>query len=129
LRPDKTCYACGQPVDLTVKRNKMGNRKVQIDGIWFPSVRQGKRYLELKTLQAAGEIFKLELEVWFDLDFNGVLVCRYRADFVYQVLETNGGAFAASRKIVEDAKGFRTKEFIIKKKLMRARFGIEVQEV
>jgi hypothetical protein len=100
-----------------------------LDGIRFASGREGKRYLELKALAQAGKIFKLELQPEFEIDFNGVLICKVRPDFAYQVIDTNGGAFATSRKIVEDSKGFRTDVFILKKKLMLARYNIDVQEV
>ena len=46
--------------------------------------------------------------------------CAYYADFVY---EENG------RTIVEDTKGFRTTEYIIKRKLMLFIHGIRIKEV
>ena len=45
------------------------------------------------------------------------------ADMVYRkVLET-------ARHVVEDAKGMKTKEYIIKRKLMLYRYGIRIVEV
>ena len=44
----------------------------------------------------------------------------YVADFVY---EQDG------KTIVEDTKGFRTKEYELKKKMMRAFLGIEIKEI
>ncbi len=126
---DKTCKDCGQPVDLTEKRNKYGNRKVEIDGIWFDSEREGKYYLGLKALAVAEKIFKLTLQPEFKIDFNDVLICRYRADFSYLVMETKQGQFCTFRKVVVDAKGARDKVYILKKKLMKARFNIDVVEV
>lgn len=46
--------------------------------------------------------------------------CAYIADFVY----TKGG-----ETVVEDAKGVRTKEYIIKRKLMLERYGIQIKEI
>lgn len=46
---------------------------------------------------------------------------KYIADFTYRDSEGNF--------IVEDAKGFRTDVYKIKKKLMLWRFGIEIKEV
>ena len=46
--------------------------------------------------------------------------CSYIADFVY----TENG-----EKVVEDTKGFRTKDYIIKRKLMLYIHGIRIQEV
>lgn len=47
--------------------------------------------------------------------------CEYIADFVY--VDENG------EKVVEDAKGYRTKDYIIKRKLMLWVHGIRVREV
>lgn len=47
--------------------------------------------------------------------------CEYVADFVYRDRQ--------GRLVVEDVKGVRTKEYIIKKKLMLWVYGIEVKEV
>ena len=44
----------------------------------------------------------------------------YVADFVY---------FEGDKLIVEDTKGFRTKDYIIKRKLMRYLLGINIKEV
>lgn len=46
--------------------------------------------------------------------------CSYKADFMY---EENG------KSVVEDVKGFRTKEYIIKRKLMLYQYGIRISEV
>ena len=45
----------------------------------------------------------------------------YIADFVY--MDKDG------QQVVEDTKGVRTKEYIIKRKLMLHRYGIRIQEV
>lgn len=47
--------------------------------------------------------------------------CFYVADFVY--------TDADGRTVVEDVKGFRTKEYLIRRKLMLFRYGIRIQEV
>lgn len=46
---------------------------------------------------------------------------KYVADFVYK--DENG------EEVVEDVKGMRTKEYIIKRKLMLWQYGIQVREV
>lgn len=60
-------------------------------------------------------------EASFKIYVNGALICEYRADFMYQ---TRCGEW-----VVEDAKGFRTPEYKLKAKLMRAVFGIAIREV
>ena len=47
--------------------------------------------------------------------------CAYIADFVYKDAE--------GRLVVEDTKGVRTPDYIIKRKLMLAVHGIQIQEV
>uniref|UniRef100_UPI004024EFF0 DUF1064 domain-containing protein n=1 Tax=Prevotellamassilia timonensis TaxID=1852370 RepID=UPI004024EFF0 len=48
--------------------------------------------------------------------------CRYIADFVYTDCTTG-------QTVVEDTKGVRTKEYIIKRKLMLHVHGIRIKEV
>ena len=47
--------------------------------------------------------------------------CTYRADFVYFDNEKN-------ELVVEDSKGFRTKDYVIKRKLMLYEHGIKIKE-
>ena len=70
---------------------KYGNRKVQIDGYTFDSVKEGNRYIELKYLLAAGKIENLEMQKPYELvpAFRNAKTGKmerpmyYRADFVY----------------------------------------------
>lgn len=107
-------------------RPKYGNRKVTIDGITFASAKEGRRYSELKLLERAGEIAELRLQPRFPLTVNGVKVCTYVGDFAYH--HTFRGAVMA-QQTVEDVKGFRTREYLIKAKLFRAVHGYPVTEV
>ncbi len=91
-----------------------------IDGKKFASKKEAKRYTELKILNQIGEIHGLRLQVSFSLEVNGFHVCRYVADFVY--FDKSGN------KIVEDVKGFLTPQYKLKRKLMKAVFGIEIKE-
>lgn len=106
---------------------KYGNRKITRDGITFDSLKECNRYCELKLMQRAGVISDLQLQVSFELipaqRIGGKVVERaanYIADFVYQ---QNG------ETVVEDTKGFRTKDYILKRKLMLWRYGIRIREV
>lgn len=114
-----------------MKKSKYHSRKVIVDGITFDSVKEARRYRELKQMEKAGAISGLELQKKFQLipsqysEIGGKRKCierecAYIADFVYW---KDGGM------IVEDAKGLRTPEYIIKRKLMLFRHGIRVQEV
>ena len=125
-----------------MKNNKYGNKKVTVDGMTFDSKREYRRYTELKLLESAGVISDLRCQVPFELIPNQyvterrysktgkrlkdaqVLVERavvYIADFVY--IDSDGS------EVVEDAKGKRTKEYIIKRKCMRYLKNIIIREV
>lgn len=115
------------PALVVNRMTKYGNRKVTRDGITFDSIRECQRYCELKLMQRAGVISDLRLQVPYELipvqRIDGKVVERaanYIADFVY----TENGT-----TIVEDAKGCRTKEYILKRKLMLWRHGIRIREV
>lgn len=108
---------------------KFGNKKVSIDGRTFDSKKEAQRYSELRLLERAGEISGLECQKKFvlipsqkDPETRKVVEreCAYIADFVY---------LRDGKLIVEDTKGFRTKEYIIKRKLMLYIHGIQVREV
>ena len=117
---------------------KYGNRKIEADGEVFDSKKEYRRWKELILLLKAGEISKLQRQVKYVLipaqrepDIRGPrggirpgkLIERevaYIADFVYT---DNAG-----QTVVEDCKGMRTKEYIIKRKLMLHEYGIRIKE-
>lgn len=106
---------------------KYRNKKVEIDGMTFDSKKEARRYKELLLLEKAGAIQDLQTQVKYVLipsqRINGKVVereCSYKADFVY----TENG-----QTVVEDTKGFRTKEYIVKRKLMLKEHGIRIREI
>lgn len=101
--------------------------KTTIDGIQFDSKREAHRYQQLKLMVRAGVISRLDMQVKYELIpaqyIDGKCVERavtYISDFEY--IE-NG------EHIVEDTKGMRTKEYIIKRKLMLHKYGIRIREI
>lgn len=107
--------------------NKYGSRKIKVGGITFDSRKEYLRWCELVLLQKAGQITDLQRQVKFELipsqRINGKVAeraCDYIADFVYN---ENG------KTVVEDTKGFKTKDYIIKRKLMLYFHGIRIVEV
>jgi hypothetical protein len=127
---------------MTMK-NKYHSKKVEVGGIIFDSKKEAKRYSELLLLEKAGAITELQRQVKYILipaqrEFSNEIYtkgrkkgcfkpgkllekeCAYIADFVYK---ENG------RIVVEDTKGFRTKDYIIKRKLMLHEHGIRIKEV
>lgn len=112
--------ACGsrnpQLEGATGKKSKYGNKKVELDGHFFDSKGESRRYVHLRMLQSAGEITGLRVHTKFTL-----LSCSYEADFDYF---TKDGVY-----IVEDFKGFKTQLYRLKRKMMKNELGIEITEV
>lgn len=127
------------------KPNKYHNKKYTYLGIKFDSLKECRRYSELRLLEQSGKIKDLELQKEYELipaqyDEStevytkglhkgepklGRLLERavvYRADFVYTDCETG-------QQVVEDTKGMRTKEYVIKRKLLLWRYGIKIKEI
>jgi hypothetical protein len=100
--------------------NKYHNVPVLIDGIKFDSQKEGRYYAELKLRRQAGEVVRFEMQVPFQISINDKKVCKYYADFVEYWRD-------GSRHVV-DVKGRKTAVYQLKKKLVRACFGIEIEE-
>lgn len=125
-------------------KNKYHNVKVKAsDGTVFDSMKEARRWEQLLLLQKAGKITSLQRQVAYELLPNqyetyerysksgkrlkdgAKLIERkveYVADFVYTEAERG-------MLVVEDTKGVKTKDYIIKRKLMYAIHGIKVTEV
>lgn len=126
-----------------MRYRKYNNKKIEVDGMTFDSKKEANRYKELSLMQKAGEITGLQTQVRYVLIPSqrevseevytrgenkgkykpGKLLereCTYVADFVY---------YKDGKVIVEDTKGFRTKEYIIKRKLMLYVHHIQIKEI
>lgn len=106
---------------------KYHNRKVKLDGMVFDSGKEAARWCDLKTMERAGVIKDLRRQVRFTLiptqRVNNKVIERplyYIADFTY----TKDG-----EKVVEDVKGYRTKEYVIKRKILLYLYGIRIKEI
>ena len=106
-------------VKLSPKANKYGARRVTVDGYTFHSQREANRYRELRLLVRAKLIHDLRLQVPFSVEINGRHVCAWRADFVY---------WQDGQEIIEDSKGYRTRLYRLKKRLIEAVYGFEIKE-
>jgi uncharacterized protein YbcC (UPF0753/DUF2309 family) len=121
--------------------SKYHSRKIIVNGEKFDSKKEYARFKELSLLEKAGVITNLQRQVRYELipahyekfERYGKTGNRlkdgrkcveravdYIADFVYEKDE---------KTVVEDTKGFKTKEYIIKRKLMLYRYGIKISEV
>lgn len=113
------------------KKYKYGNKKVELHGKLFDSQKECDRFMELDVMRRCNQISNLELQPKFELipaqyaEVNGKKkcierACSYIADFSY---------IRFGERIVEDTKGFLTKEYRIKRKLMLHVHGIQIKEV
>lgn len=126
---------------LRKKGNKYHNSAVIVDGISFQSMKEARRWRELKLMESAGMIHGLTRQKKYVLipaqrepdtvgkrggKIKGKLIereCSYYSDFTYY--DKNG------REVVEDVKSpaTRTEQYKIKKKLMMYVHGIQIVEV
>lgn len=104
------------------RRQKYGAIPTWVDGIRFASKREAKRFGELLLLVKVGEIENVQVQPAYLVTLNEAAICTYRADFRYQVKKT--GAW-----VVEDVKGMKTPVYKLKKRLVEAQYGIQIQEI
>ena len=117
----------------------------------FDSQKEARRYDHLAALERAGQIRDLRLQVDFTLqeaytDTEGrrVRAIRYRADFTYRTPPAKRWAIYADDPVgwsdklrmtwdlvVEDVKSrpTRTKDYLLKRKLLKEKLGIDITEV
>lgn len=125
--------------------SKYKAKRTEVDGIVFASKKEAQRYSVLKVLDKTGIISNLQMQVpyllipeqrepeeWvpYKKPVKGKAgrwkpgktierPCVYVADFVY---------IQDGQTVVEDVKGRRTKEYLIKRKLMLKEHGIRIKE-
>jgi hypothetical protein len=125
--------------------NKYGNKKIVIDGEVFDSKREFYRYQDLIFLERCGAISNLRRQVVYELlpvqrekstkvykkgrkkgqPIEGKVIEKavtYIADFVYV-------DNATGKEVVEDSKGYHTKDYILKRKMLLYFHGIKIREV
>ena len=98
------------------KRSKYGAIKTEIDGHKFDSKKEADYYTELKMRLFAGDIKGFCIQPTFILAPG----LKYKADFI--VIDKDGKA-----EII-DVKGFKTKEYITKKKVFEDKFDLKIKE-
>ena len=101
--------------------SKYHSKKTTVYGITFASKKEADRYCELRLLLMAGKIKDLKRQHQFVLQppfrKNGksIRAITYVADFVYFDLER-------MKNVVEDVKGYKTKEYMLKRKMFEYQF-------
>lgn len=106
--------AAGSDGKRSSKYNAAGER---VNGIWMASAAQAERYRQLLRMEMNGMIDNLKTEVAYPLTVNNRLICTYRADFSYDVIDDRGHPL---RAVIEDVKGMVTDVFALKEKLFNA---------
>jgi hypothetical protein len=105
-----------------VKKHKYNAKAVVIDGIKFPSIREGKRYQDLKLMQHTGIISDLKTQPKKFLLQEGfrhkswprkIPVITYTPDFSY---------IMDGKLIYEDCKGKRTAPYILRRKMLLKKY-------
>lgn len=108
--------------------NKYGAKRISLSGKKHDSLAESRRYSELSRLARLGVISDLKRQVPFELipaqyGEDGKLLERavtYKADFTY---------YKDGKLVVEDVKGVKTKDYIIKRKLMLYVNNIKLVEI
>lgn len=118
--------------------HKYHNTKVQTDDGTFDSKKEAKRWNELRKMAGRGEITELRRQIPFELIpaqkletsrkmkgktkrmQHSETAVRYFADFTYK---------KDGKLVVEDTKGLKTPDYVIKRKLMKYVHNIEIVEV
>jgi hypothetical protein len=92
------------------KKNKYNNKKITINGITDDSKKEYDRHCILKTLEKSGKIRELKFhETSMNIILQKTPQIKYEPDFCY---------YENNIYIIEDVKGYQTKEFKLKKKLI-----------
>jgi hypothetical protein len=126
-----------QVMEKLQKPGKYKAQKTKRGKLTFDSKKEAERYDALMLLEKAGEIRGLKLQVRYTLqeaytttEGEKVKSIDYIADFVYErrTLPDNYGQ-RYWLPVVEDVKGMRTREYAMKAKLFRSRYGYAIKEV
>lgn len=105
------------------KKPKYRNEKKEYAGLMFDSTKEANRYADLLNWQTSGQITELTRQTPFAIEINGEHICDYVSDFTYK---------KDGQLVVEDVKSKATRKlplYGLKKKLVKAVLGIEIQEV
>lgn len=99
------------------KQSKYKSNKTEVDGFVFDSKKEASYYVDLKAQKKGGLVTMFLRQVPFHLPGNVL----YKLDFL--VFWSKGEVEFV------DVKGFKTKEYLIKKKMVESAYGISITEV
>ena len=105
-----------------IKRHKFGAQKATVNGEMLDSRLEGRHYAKLLLLQKAGEVMEIKRQVPFVVTAEPKeLSVKYVADFVV--------TFKDGREEIQDCKGYETREYKRKKRLLKKFLNIEIVEI
>jgi hypothetical protein len=111
-----------------LKKSKYGNKHITIDNIKFSSIKEAKRYEELKNYQEQGKIRGLELQVKYNLQpsfkINGKTIRSFGYICDFQYIDNT-----TEELVIEDVKGYKTEVYKLKKKIFEYKYNIEIKEI
>ncbi len=107
------------------RASKFNAIAVVSEGYRFDSLKEERRFFELRCLEKAGQIENLQVHPIYWITRDGELLARYTGDFRY--VDRRTGAW-----VIEDVKGgkaTRTRDYVLRKKLVEQQYGIEIREI
>lgn len=98
----RTAAAVAQQLGLSKQSRmlKFRNRPCEVEGIWFQSTAEAKRYCDLRILERAGKIRDVQRQVPFELHTPNTAryLGKHLVDFAYTEVESG-------ERIYEEVKG------------------------
>ena len=135
LTGHKICYVNADATQLVeaADAKRAGLDKKKQEWIRFHSKHEAKRWIWLKGQERAGHVRNLRRQVRFALNVQRPdklqeTIAHWTCDFDYEQKEIITDAGAVWRRVVEDAKGFKTEIYKRSKAHFEAQYGIPVLE-
>lgn len=104
--------------------NKYGNTRTEYSGRVFASKLEANHARDLDLMRHAQnpkqKVVAVQEQYRMPIKVNGVLICTYVCDFYV--------SFSDGHKELHETKGFKTKEYKLKKKLVEAIYGEKIIE-
>lgn len=97
-----------------------------VNGVWCASAAEAERYRNLLRMDMQGMIDNLVTQPNYKLVVNNHLICGYRADFSYDLIDEQGNVIGHR---IEDVKGFETTDFKLKRKLFDALMPVKLSVI
>lgn len=118
------------------RKPRISSTRTELDGFKFDSKGEARRYAGLVLLQRCGQIRNLRRQVPYQLlpsvrlagAARATPALRYVADFVYEEKRQGAAGAEVWTEVIEDVKGHRTREYLMKRHMMKALLGLDISE-